>query len=93
MQVDLKNAHAGMTLGADVVSAKGQLLLANGVQQVEVGGGKPADAVVNPDIAAVARELEERFRICDNQHPVIRELRRLCQQRLLGSPQKGEGDD
>ena len=94
--VDLREVEEGMVLGSDVLGANGQpllragisltrrhlqLLSANGITHISIRmaattpGGDPEPL----NLEAVVRE---RFHNTDPEHPLIRELRRLCRQRL-----------
>ncbi len=94
--VDLREVEEGMVLGSDVLGANGQpllragisltrrhlqLLSANGVTHVSVrtAAAIPGDAPEPLNLEAV---VQERFRNTDPDHPLIRELQRLCRQRL-----------
>lgn len=106
-QVELSRAQAGMVLGQDVLSRAGQLLLragtalseqhlqllrAHAVSQIHVAtaddGTAPAASGPTGDVEA---QIRTRFSLCDDRHPLIRELRRLCRERL--NPARGETDD
>lgn len=106
-QVELSRAQAGMVLGQDVLSRGGQLLLRAGtvlseqhlqllrthaVGQIHVAtaddGTAPAASSPVGDIDA---QISARFCLCDDSHPLIRELRRLCRVRL--KPARGETED
>lgn len=106
-QLELSQARAGMVLGEDVLDRAGQLLLragtvlsdqhlqllrAHAVGQLRIGTADGAAAPATPrsdtDIEA---HIETRFCLCDDRHPLIRELRRLCRERL--NTAQGETDD
>jgi hypothetical protein len=105
-QLDLDNARAGMVLGEDAVNAKGQLLLRAGTvlsdrhlqmlhanAVARIGVGEPDTAPAAPGLGTdIETHIEERFRFCDSQHPLVSELRRICRQRL-NEAQGGSDDD
>ena len=106
LNLDLDEAHAGMVLGQDILGTQGQLLMragavlndrhlqmlrANRVRNVLIEPAPNPVARVNHDVAEIETHIHERFRISDEDHPLIQELRRLCQKRL--TEQQGESDD
>lgn len=97
LQIDLENIQAGMVIGQDVLGTKGQLLLvagatltgkhlevlrANRIQQLLIRPTGPAAPVPTLDPAEVDAQLDTKFRFCDEQQPLIHELRRLYRDRL-----------
>ena len=95
-QLDLDQARTGMVLGEHALGRHGQLLLsagtvlndrhlqmlrANAVARVAVGtGAEPASPAVPAD-GDSEEQIAARFRLCDEHHPLIHELRRICRQR------------
>lgn len=106
-QMELSQARAGMILGEDILGRTGQLLLRAGTRLSEqhlqllrahaVGPVRIATAAEIPQPAAprpdtdIEAQIGARFCLCDERHPLIRELRRLCRERL--NPARGETDD
>lgn len=106
-QLELSQTRAGMVLGEDALDHTGRLLLRAGTTLSEqhlqllrahavarlhiatAGSGMPP-AEHRADRHSEA-QIEARFSLCDAQHPLIRELRRLCRKRL--NPAQGETDD
>lgn len=103
-QLELKHAQAGMMLSENALGRHGQLLLragtvlsdrhlqmlrAHAVERICVGPVAPGDgrpaAACNDEA-----QLAARFGLCDLQHPLISELRRVCRQRF--NPASGEHD-
>ena len=95
--LDLEDAQAGMVLGQDVLGGKGQRLLSAGttltgehlellrarnVRRIVVRPIEPAAPAPAVDRAKVNARIEAKFRLCNEQHPLIHELRRLCHNRL-----------
>lgn len=103
--MDLAAAQEGMVLGADATSPKGQLLLAagtrltdrhlrllaaNGVAEVAIGNHRQEDnASVQLSAEQLEAHLQERFEHNDDNHPLIRELKRICRSRLDGGTNEG----
>lgn len=103
-QLDLECVQAGMVLSENALGRHGQLLLragtvlsarhlqmlrANAVERICVGPIAPDNcrrAAVDGD----ETQLATRFGLCDPQHPLISELRRVCRQRF--NPAPGEHD-
>lgn len=101
--LDLDNIQAGMVVGQDVRDTRGQMLLEAGctltdsqlrllrehrIARVPIA---PAQMPGGADTAAADSRIDARFRFCDDRHPLIHELRRLCRQR--GTRAEGHGDD
>ncbi|HKK13146.1 MAG TPA: hypothetical protein VKA14_00650 [Gammaproteobacteria bacterium] len=97
---DLNQVCAGMVLAADVAGADGNVLLqagttlndrqldllrAHGVTVLQVTDTAPATGD-EPDADELDRRLQERFGLADANHPLIRELLRLCRQRRHNPP-------
>lgn len=92
--LDLNAVHAGMVVGQDVRDAQGRLLMQAGcvLTASEIGllherriGRVPIAPLQTPlrdtGTADDNEALSARFRLCDERHPVIGELRRLCRER------------
>lgn len=92
--LDLNAVHAGMVIGRDVHDAQGRILLQAGCvltatrigllreQRVEGVPIAPAQTpVLGTETTDGNEALSARFRLCDERHPVIGELRRLCRER------------
>lgn len=105
LQLDLDDIQAGMVIGQDVLGTKGQLLLgagatltgkhlevlrANRVQQLLIRSTTPAAPAATLDPAEVDAQLNTKFRFCDEQQPLIHELRRLYRNRLTRKPEDTE---
>lgn len=104
-QMELSQARAGMVLGQDVLDRAGQLLLRAGTalnaQHLQLLHAHAVGqlCITTADNAAAARSpatdiethIEARFCLSDDRHPLIRELRRLCRERLI--PARGEMDN
>lgn len=97
LQLDLKEAQTGMVSGQDVHSANGQLLInagailtdshlemlhAHRVQHILIQPSRPTRPARQLDPSAIDAQLDSKFRFCDEQQPLIHELRRLCRSRL-----------
>jgi len=104
--LDLDKACTGMVLGQDILGTQGQLLLragavlsdkhlqvlrANQVRQVVIGPAPATAQSAGLDVADIEAQINERFRISDAGHPLIRELRRLCRKRF--TEQQGGSDE
>lgn len=106
--LDLEDVRAGMLLGQNVHDSRGQVLLPAGCALTDallrtlhehrvarVAIEPPAPAATpgrGEDAAALDGRIAARFRFCDERHPVIDELRRLCRLRSKGS-EGGTDDD
>ena len=106
-QLELSQARAGMVLGQDVPGRAGQLLLragtvlsaqhlqllrAHAVGQIHIATTDDVTTAAAPGLASdIEAQIGARFCLCDDRHPLIRELRRLCRERL--NPARGETDD
>lgn len=100
LELELEHAQAGMMLSEHALGRDGQLLLragtvlsdrhlqmlrAHAVERICVGPVAPGygrPAVARDDEA----QLAARFGLCDEQHPLISELRRICRQRFNPAP-------
>ncbi len=97
LQLDLEEAQTGMVIGQEVRGANGQVLLSVGatltdshlemlralrVRHIVIQTSRPASPTRQLDPAAIEAELDSKFRFCDEQQPLIHELRRLCRSRL-----------
>lgn len=105
--LDLEDVRAGMVLARNVRDDRGQVLLPAGcaltdAQLRTLHAHRVTRVPVEPPHPPVGRRDSEdssdlddrigaRFRFCDERHPLIHELRRLC--RLRGTRPKGEMDD
>ena len=96
LQLDLEEAQTGMVIGQEVRGANGQVLLGVGttltdthlevlrahrVQHIVIKASRPAPTR-RLDPSAMDAQLDNKFRFCDEQQPLIHELRRLCGSRL-----------
>lgn len=104
LYLDLDDTRAGMVLGQDVLDPRGQVLLPAGctltdiqlqvlhinqVRRVPIAPAPaPHDSV---DTTASDGHIDAKFLFCDDRHPLIHELRRLCRQRSMRA--EGERDD
>lgn len=99
LQLNLDEVQTGMVVGQDVLGTKGQLLLGAGatltgkhlevlrahhVQQILIEPPLAATPAPSLDPAEIDAQLETKFRCCDEQQPLIHELRRLYRNRLTG---------
>lgn len=90
MNIDIGQAQSGMSLNRDVTDPQGQVLLrsgaalterhldlirAHGIERIDVCSEIPAANGTRP---APAPPPEQLFRNLDLQHPLVRELLRLC---------------
>lgn len=103
--LDLENVHAGMVVGMDVCDTRGQLLLEAGCTLTDselrllrqqrisrvpiVSAQRSCDSA---DTAATEDHIDARFRLCDDRHPLIHELRRVCRQRGMRAGETGDND-
>ncbi len=107
LNLNLDELRAGMVLGQDILGTQGQLLLragatlndkhiqvlrANQIKSVLIGTAPEPASAAALDPAEIEARLNERFRISDANHPLIQELRRLCQQRLTGPQGEAQSD-
>lgn len=106
-QLELSQARAGMILEQDVHGRDGQLLLragtvlceqhlqllrAHAIDQLRIDTAeRTADAAPHRSAADIETQIGARFCLSDDRHPLIRELRRLCRERL--NPARGETED
>jgi hypothetical protein len=104
--LDLENVHAGMVVGMDVCDTRGQLLLEAGctlteselrllrqqrISRVPIASAqRSCDSADNT--AATEGRMDARFRLCDDRHPLIHELRRLCRQRGMRAGEREDND-
>ncbi|MFP5505169.1 MAG: hypothetical protein ACLGH6_03150 [Gammaproteobacteria bacterium] len=102
--LDLNAVHAGMVVGRDLHDAQGRILMQAGsvltAGQIRLLRERriervPIAPLQTPALGAEAADdnqaLSARFRLCDERHPVIGELRRLCRDRR--ERVHGERDD
>lgn len=105
LQLDLEEAQTGMVIGQDVRGASGQLLLSAGatltdnhlemlcahrVRYIMIQPSQPARPTRGLDLATIDAQLDSKFRFCDEQQPLIHELRRLCRSRLSQDQEDNE---
>jgi hypothetical protein len=105
LQLNLDDVQAGMVIGQDVLGSKGQLLLSAGatltgkhldvlrshrVQQILIEPPPATTPTPGLDPAEINAQLEAKFRFCDEQQPLIHELRRLYRKRLTGDQEDTE---
>ncbi|MBU1190652.1 MAG: hypothetical protein KKA36_09105 [Gammaproteobacteria bacterium] len=105
LQLKLDDVQTGMVVGQDVLGAKGQLLLCAGatltgkhldvlrshrVQQIMIKPPPATPPAPGLDPAEISAQLETKFRFCDEQQPLIHELRRLYRKRLTGNQEDTE---
>lgn len=105
LQLDLDDVQTGMVVGQDVLGTKGQLLLGAGatltgthldvlrahhVQQILIHQTRQATTAPAVDPAEIDALVEAKFRFCDEQQPLIHELRRLYRNRLTQEQEETE---
>jgi len=90
VNIDITQAQSGMSLNRDVIDRRGHVLLrsgvalterhldlirAHGIERIDVAARLPAANGSGPTQAPPPEQL---FRNLDLQHPLVRELLRLC---------------
>lgn len=96
LQLDLEEAQTGRVIGQEARGANGQVLLgvattltdshlemlrAHRVQHIVIQASRP-DPTRRLDPTAIDAQFDCKFRFCDEQQPLIHELRHLCRSRL-----------